>query len=180
MNHLVEIYTTDELYESLVDYEADDSFASIEETKERIRYFTLNGDYANEQHLFFVVKGTKGELIGVAKVKISGAYSLSHKAYNKWISFISVDKQHWGKGIAKALIKSIMKYAAENKFDLLGSGYSLRGWMYLRPILHRYAKVYKVTFCDDAVKPEFYHSDGEGWSNEEYNRLWDEYRYTAI
>ena len=174
MNHEVMIYTPGELYNHLVDYEADDPWSKIEDMKNRIRYFKSESDYYHEKYLMFVVKD-QDKIVGVAKVKVDGAPSYSHCNFNKWISYLSVDKDYFGKGIGTALVDAIMYYASIHKLELLCSGYSLRGWMYLRPMLHRIAKQYDVVLCDDNSRPDFYHSDNyEGWSEEEYHSLWNQ------
>lgn len=179
MEHEIMIYTPDELYFHLVDYDQDEPTEKIKEISDRLRYFNMGDIGYNERNLFFVLKGND-KIIGVAKVRIDGPYSLSHNKFNKWISYISIDKEYYGKGIATALVDAVMYYAAEHKIELLCSGYTLRGWMYLRPTLHRIASQYGVTIEDPAVKPEFYHSKGEGWPMDEYNRLWDKFRFQSI
>ncbi len=158
MKHEVMIYTADELYTHLVDYNAEDPWEKIKHMMKRIRYFESNSDYCYEKYLMFVVKD-EGKIVGIAKVRIDGAPSCTHKNHDKWISYISVDKNYYGEGIGTALVDAIMYYTSIHKYELLCSGYTLRGWMYLRPTLHRIAKEYNVNIYDDSVKPEFYHSN---------------------
>jgi len=45
---------------------------------------------------------------------------------------------------------------------------------------YRIAAKYGVTIEDPAVKPEFYSSKGEGWSMDEYNQMWDKFRFQSV
>lgn len=151
------ILTGQELYNYLVDYNADDPWYNFEPTAKRIKYFVTNDivpNWSNTEHYFFCAFHND-EIIGMLKLKTGGNDSIFYKGYKNWICMLSVDQRYRSQGIARKLSDMLFNFAQKEGINILTLGYSKDGFNYLKPIFARDAAKYGVDFMDDKDHPEF-------------------------
>ena len=151
------IMTGQELYDWLVDYNADDPWYKFELTKDRIKYFVTNDivpQWSNTEHYFFCAFHND-EIIGMLKLKTGGNDSICYSGYKNWICMISVDERYRAQGIASTLSDMLFNFASKQGINILTSGYSKEGFKKLKPLFARDAAKYGVDFMDDKDHPEF-------------------------
>jgi GNAT superfamily N-acetyltransferase len=115
----------------------------------RIKYFHISDfDYYEKRAVFFIAK-TEELIIGIAKIHPSHD-DVQIKGSAPWvaISYLSVDEEYRGHGVASSLNEAIFQYAAENKLKLSSSSYSESGAKHLKPMNYRLAEKYGVDFKD--------------------------------
>lgn len=167
-----EVLTIDGMYERFLDHKSKDPYKKIKELSKEIKYLHFGNESYHTSNKFFCAFIDE-ELVGIAKLRLGGEDSLSQPGWNNWIGFISVRKGYFGKGIGRGLVEELFKYAGENQFSILTSGYSLRGWVHLRKHIHMFAAIYGVELNDPETRPKFLDWDMfEGFSsNEEYDEM---------
>jgi len=153
------ILTGQELYDYLVDYNAEDPWYKFEEIAKRIKYFVSNDivpQFAphDQEHYFFCALDNE-KIVGMLKLKTGGNDSLGYPGYKNWISSCSVDPEYQGQRIASVLSDMLFNFANKQGINILTSGYTKQGFEKLKPIFARDAMKYEIDFMDDKNHPEF-------------------------
>lgn len=151
---MLRIYTGDELYDTLINYDSDNPFEELDKLEDKFKYFgDLTGNDHEACNYFFCVI-VNGDIVGVTKFKVGGSYSFSAPEYNNWISYVCVTKEHQSKGYSKIMLEGLFKFAKEHNLSVLSSGYSSEGYLRIRPRMHKLAKEFDIDF-KDTDKVEF-------------------------
>jgi GNAT superfamily N-acetyltransferase len=143
-----EVLTTYNMYDKYVD--SDDGeycFKKLDALCFEFKYLDFKYENDNDNYLLLYDKDT---LVGISKLKLGGKECLMNPTYNNWIGFVSVSRNHWGKGYSKPLIESIFDYCDKNNINtLLQSMYSDMGWKRIKKQFVKIAKQYpNIDFKD--------------------------------
>lgn len=136
--------------------------------QKKIKYFDtydLTDRYLSDfekQHNFYAICYDEKTIYGISSFQI---YDYDKESFS--ISYLSVNKDHQGKGISKNLVKLIIKFIIDNypNNKLRWSEWSVDGWKYLRKTLLTECKKYKISYIDNKVG---YPSNG---ANSEFYKL---------
>jgi GNAT superfamily N-acetyltransferase len=147
----VKVFTDAELYELLVDRDAENPWKRFDSLN-GIKYFDSDNIFPylskeDEKHIYFCLMH-KNKIVGMIKLKVGGTESLFHTGWKNWICFVSILPEYQGKGISRKLIQAMFKYAKEKNLNILSSGYSSEGFLKIRKVLREESKNYSVDFLD--------------------------------
>jgi GNAT superfamily N-acetyltransferase len=148
-------YTCAEILDNMLDQqflEDDDRrYQPLHEMQCHFKYFNFRYMSDNEIFLFMYEDEVP---VGIVKIKHGGTYSCNFPDFNNWIGFISISRKHWGRGLARPLVKGIFEYCRENNIDkLLQSSYSDLGWNRLQKYFDDYAPQYpEIEFMDPKLR----------------------------
>ena len=139
--------------------------------KDKIHYFsyrdfsTYGGGNKHQDSLRFFVAYNDKDILGVCKF----AYWESSKTYA--VSYLSTNKDYMNQGISKKILDVLFDYFSKTypTETMHWSGYSIQGWLYLRPSIKKMSNKYNVKIVDKAIE---YITE---WNDENRN-LFDESR----
>lgn len=142
----------EELYNDLVNYEAEDPFLKLEEVAEKFKYFngntSPNFSFKGEKFHFIVLLDNNKNIVGIIKVKTGGQESAMNPGHKDWLSFIEVLPEYRGKGYAKKMYTHLFQKLKELGYSkLLMSGYTKDG-IKLRDWLIEEAKKFGIEITD--------------------------------
>lgn len=113
-------------------------------------------------------------IVGVVELRVSGNESLMYPGWSSWISSVDVHEDYRMMGIGSKLLDTTFSHAKELNIRVLISGYTLLGFMYMKPVVEKMAKKYGVCICDDRDHVEFPdYEKYEGFDKETYTKLVD-------
>jgi len=122
--------------------------------KDKIQYFDyhdLNAWGGTDKHwetLRYITAYNDVDIIGLCKF----AYWDFSESYA--ISYLSTNKDYLRKGVSKKMLDVLFKWFSETypKEIMYWSGYSIDGWLYLRPTIKEMAKKYNVQMKEKAIE----------------------------
>ena len=152
----IEVFTDDSHDRRFMDvsvlvqsYMEDDNGEEIynrDRDNKELNYFP-SFSYGDTNHWLVALSGKK--IVGCIKLRLGGENSILNTGYSKWVSYVTVHRDHRKQGISKKLLRYMFEHCSRHGIaDVLGSSYTKEGETCLKHQIEPLCKEFpEVKYC---------------------------------